>query len=86
MATIHAKHLSILRSLVEAGCKDEKQIASLTIRDAVKLPRSCRIELASVLECMQNVIFRMPSVGNAMAFVCFRNAVHGILPVLLGTQ
>ena len=55
MATIHAKHLSILRSLVEAGCKDEKQIASLTIRDAVKLPRSCRIELASVLECMQAV-------------------------------
>ena len=45
MATIHAKHLSILRSLVEAGCKD----------DAVKLPRSCRIELASVLECMQAV-------------------------------
>lgn len=55
MATIHAKHLSILRSLVEAGCKDEKQIASLTIRDAVKLPRNCRIELASVLECMQAV-------------------------------
>lgn len=55
MTTIHAKHLSILRSLVEAGFKDEKQIASLTIGDAVKLLRSCRLELDSVLECMQAV-------------------------------
>ena len=53
--TINNKHLCILKNLVESGLKDEKQYASFSLSDAVKLPRCCRIDLAGVLECVAAV-------------------------------
>ncbi len=55
MATINNKNLSILKMLVEAGFKDEKQITSIGMAEAVRLPRACRLDLESVLDCIQAV-------------------------------
>ena len=69
----------------EAQYEYETLLCFLRSADASFLLNSAAAMTASAQsDC--NAIFRMPSVGNALAFVCFRSAVHGILPVLPGTQ
>ncbi len=72
MASVNYKHVAILKNLIEAGFKEEKQIASLTINDAVKLPRCCRLDLVSVLECMQAV-----KSNKLLAYLIDENAKPG---------
>lgn len=55
MTTINSKHLSILKNLIESGFKEEKQIASIGLNEAARLPRCCRVDLVGVLECIQAV-------------------------------
>ena len=55
MANINTKHLATLRALIEAGFADEKSIKAIGLGEVAKLPRSCRLDLQSVIDCIEAV-------------------------------
>lgn len=75
MASINTKHLNILRSIIEAGFKDEKQIGSIGLNEAARLPRCCRLELFSVLECTQAV-----KSGKLLSYLIDESATTATVP------
>lgn len=54
MATVHNRHINILRKLIRLGYTDKKSITALTIRDVIKL-KLTKSETEGVCELMDAI-------------------------------